>query len=148
MSWQSCPVQAHPSKMNCQADLSRLTCPGWPVRVALSQMSYANWPAMVVPSPCPVLAVRVSLSCSSNLALCFLPRCTIWTVFCPSCLFLAVLYWLSRPGCPVPAVCVPALLPSNLVHGSPDAAILAFLSYPGLSSLFCPCSPVQAVLSG
>jgi hypothetical protein len=28
--------------LTCQADLPRLTCPGCPVRVALTQMSYAN----------------------------------------------------------------------------------------------------------
>jgi hypothetical protein len=48
MSCPGSPVQAHPSRMTCQANLSRLTCPGCPVWLVLSQMPSTNWPVTVV----------------------------------------------------------------------------------------------------
>ncbi len=61
-------------------------------------------------------------------------------------------------GCPVLAILSPAVLSQLFCASCPASAILsmallmllslALLSYPGLSSFFCPCSPYRAVLSG
>jgi hypothetical protein len=89
-SWHLCPFQAHLSKLTCQADLSRLSCP---------QMSYLY--RHVVPSrlsclSCPILAVMFWVFC-----LC--PAFTIPSIFsgflsqlsCPGFTLLAVLSRLS-----------------------------------------------------
>ncbi len=143
-----------------QADLSRLNCgPCCPVQVALSQISYANCPATVVPCPCPIQAVPSLLSCSRSLSSVFFPvrnypYCLLW-LSCNSCPVLAVLSWLSCPG-----YCVLAVLSQLSCANCPAPAILFTALLILLSNFCCPvlacplCSPqahfsrLKAQLSG
>jgi hypothetical protein len=85
MSWQSCPVQAHPSKKNCQAHLSRLTCPGSPVRLS----------SLPVLSACPLC-----LSCPPVLSNLSCLSCPAPSLLYPAHLSPTVWSLLSWPGIP------------------------------------------------
>jgi hypothetical protein len=135
------------SMLTCQVDLSRSTCPDWPVLVFLSQIPYLDCTATVVlfwlscPS-CPVLAVMFWPSCP----LFSYPSRAVMTLFsgCPGPAFpLALLLQLSCLGYSVSAVLLKHTYSSSRIF-----AVLSLLSCPGcpvlsvLLRLICPGWPV------
>jgi hypothetical protein len=101
LTYRCSPVNVDLSRLTCQADLSRLTCPRCPVLVVLSQMSYPDYPATVVPTllpcpSCPVLACVILTVLSGCPVSTVLPR-----LFCPSCPGPAFLSPAFVPHCPV-----------------------------------------------
>ncbi len=137
-SWHCCHFLAVMSSLSCPGTPSRLTCPGPPVLVALSQMSYANWPAMVAPS-------LVLSSCSVLAAL-----------SCPGYCVPAVLSQLSCANCPTPAILSAALLTLLSWHcchilDCPLCCVRVHLSrlscQDALPRLTYPGCPVSVVLS-
>jgi hypothetical protein len=116
------PVQGDRSRQICQADRSRLTCPGCPSQAVLSRLLCPDCPTTVVLSSYPILprlSCLVILSQLSNPAM-FFPSCPLLSrqscdyrcpycplqLFCPRCRVPAVLSRLSFSGCPVPSVLV------------------------------------------
>jgi hypothetical protein len=129
-----CPVLPDPSKLSCYANLSKLTCLGFPVQrhqchqmsclnhtviAVLPWLSHLSSPVLAALSFSHVLAILASLSC---------PACTIHTFF--GCPVLAVLSKISCRSCPSPA-----LLSLALLH------VFIALCY-----LLCPTCPVHKIL--
>ncbi len=129
----------HPSKLNCQAELSRLFC-----HDSLSWMSCRG---------CTVVTIlpRADLyGCFVLAVLAFHVWIILLPLSCHNCPFLTVLSsycilpHLSCPICSVPALLSPALLsplscPSTLVPSYPVSAVLSVLS--------SPCCPLLTVMS-
>jgi hypothetical protein len=136
------------------------------------------------PAPCSVSNVLSRLSCHDCSAiaipsrLCSFPAWLVAKLQYPDCLHscppffalpgcpvLVVVFWLSSPGCPVPAELSSLSCSSNIVPSSPVPAVLSLLSYHGRpflsvpsrltcqaklsrlrSGLSCPEYPVMAIL--
>jgi hypothetical protein len=136
--------QAYLSRMNCQAYLSRLSCPScpseWSYPSFLSQITFL---AALSERPCPGILSQLSCHDPSTcpvLAVLFWQSCPLFPVL--YVLFqLSSLAFLSQLSCA--GYCVPAAPPSCPVPAILSTALLTLLSCPGLSSLFCPSSPVQ-----
>jgi hypothetical protein len=129
----------------CQPELSRPTCPSYPVPTMLPQLFCPGSPAIVVPLRfscpcCPVPVVMPWLSATAVRS----------QLSCPCCHFLAILFSLSFKGWTDPAdlsgLPVQIDLSQLSCPSCPISVVLSQLSCPVMFWLSCHLFPVMVVL--
>jgi hypothetical protein len=160
LSWLSCPRLTYPG-FPVQVVLSQLSCPCYYDLATLSSMSCPGWPVMPTCPDVPVVNVLSQMTCLGCVmvaATVVLSLVIISQKSCSCCHGRFILFFLSLLSCrTVLSVCPSCLAPHTCPQPSclscPVLAVIFKPSYPicavlaVLSYLYCPGCPVPDALS-